>query len=86
MSNVDNSQKSIRELFTGVYGYNAPYTPMTADLKDRVAIITGATGMIGGAAADLFAASGAKVIITGRKDDKGAEKVKEIAKPKFEFM
>jgi len=73
-----SNDKSIRELFTGIYGYNAPYNPMTADVKDRVAIITGATGMIGGAAADLFAASGAKVIITGRKDDKGAEKVKEI--------
>jgi len=78
MKNVDRTKDPIRDIFKDVYGYNAPYTPMTADLKDRVAIITGATGMIGGAAADLFAASGAKVIITGRKDDIGAEKVKEI--------
>ena len=43
------------------------------DLKDKVAIITGATKGIGRSTAILFARSGAKVIATGRSEDAGAE-------------
>ena len=42
------------------------------DLKDKVAIITGATKGIGRSTAILFARSGAKVIATGRSEDAGA--------------
>ncbi|MEO0981289.1 MAG: glucose 1-dehydrogenase [Pseudomonadota bacterium] len=44
-----------------------------AELKDKVAIITGATKGMGRSAAQLFAQSGAKVIATGRDEAAGAE-------------
>ncbi|KFL46559.1 SDR-family protein [Sphingobium sp. ba1] len=39
-------------------------------VKDKVAIVTGGTGGIGGAVAELFLERGAKVIITGRNQEK----------------
>jgi len=51
---------------------------MKADLKGRVAIITGATGMIGGAAASILAKSGARIALWGRNDEAGARKTLEI--------
>ena len=42
-------------------------------LKDRVAIVTGATSGIGEASALLFAAEGARVTVTGRDDARGAK-------------
>ena len=47
-------------------------------LTDRVAIITGATSGIGNATAVLFAREGAKVVITGRRRDRGEGVVSEI--------
>lgn len=47
-------------------------------LTDRIAIITGATSGIGKATAILFAQEGAKVVITGRRQDRGEEVVSEI--------
>ena len=48
-------------------------------LKDRIAIITGATSGIGEASALLFAAEGAKVTVTGRDDARGRNVVAAIA-------
>jgi len=48
-------------------------------LKDRVAIITGATSGIGEASARLFAEEGARVMVTGRDDDRGRKVVAAIA-------
>jgi NAD(P)-dependent dehydrogenase (short-subunit alcohol dehydrogenase family) len=49
------------------------------DLKDRVAIVTGASSGIGGATARILAASGAKVVINYLKNEKGAlESAREI--------
>jgi NAD(P)-dependent dehydrogenase (short-subunit alcohol dehydrogenase family) len=47
-------------------------------LTDRVAIVTGATSGIGKATAILFAHEGAKVVITGRRRDRGEEVVSEF--------
>ncbi len=42
-------------------------------LENKVVIITGATSGIGAAAAKLFASEGAKVVITGRRQERGRE-------------
>ena len=74
----DRANDSFEQIFEGVYGYHKPYKHMTADLKDRVALITGASGMIGGATAELMAASGAKIAIWDINDEAGAERVAAI--------
>lgn len=42
-------------------------------LKDKVAVITGATSGIGQAAAEIFVREGARVVLAGRRDDLGQE-------------
>lgn len=77
--NYDREKDCIGKIFDGVYGYNKPYNHATADLKGRVAIITGGAGMIGFASAKLLAASGCHICIFDLVDDEiGAEKVREI--------
>ncbi len=77
---VDRKKHTLQEIFTGVYGYNKPYTAMKANLNGRIALITGAGGMIGGAAASLMAASGATIAVWDIRDDAGEKKVQEIVK------
>jgi len=48
-------------------------------LKDRVAIITGATSGLGEAAALLFAEEGAKVAVSGRNEERGRKVATAIA-------
>lgn len=48
---------------------------MTAELQGRVAIVTGGTSGIGRDAAVLFAKSGAKVVVAGRREAEGKETI-----------
>ena len=48
-------------------------------LKDKVAIVTGSTSGIGIGIARLYAAEGAKVVICGRRKEKGQAVVDMIA-------
>jgi len=47
-------------------------------LENKIALVTGATSGIGEAVAKMFAAEGAKVIATGRNNEKGGLLVEEI--------
>jgi len=47
-------------------------------LKDKVAVVTGGTGVLGGAIAHGLAAAGAKVAILGRRAERAAEVAEEI--------
>jgi NAD(P)-dependent dehydrogenase (short-subunit alcohol dehydrogenase family) len=51
---------------------------MTAELKDKVALVTGGTSGIGREAAVLFAKAGAKVVLSGRREKEGNETISLI--------
>ncbi|RWS21470.1 hypothetical protein B4U80_14914 [Leptotrombidium deliense] len=42
---------------------------MFDDIKDKVVLITGATGALGNITAEVFASYGCKLVLTGRKED-----------------
>ena len=55
-------------------------------LKDKVAIITGSTSGMGRATAYLFAKEGAKVVVTGRNEQRAKEVVDNIKAEGYEAM
>jgi NAD(P)-dependent dehydrogenase (short-subunit alcohol dehydrogenase family) len=48
------------------------------DLHDEVAAVIGGTGALGGAMADALAASGARVAVIGRNEERGSQRVQSI--------
>jgi len=48
------------------------------DLTGEVAVVIGATGVLGGALAEGLAEAGAKVAVVGRNSDRGEARVKRI--------
>ena len=48
------------------------------DLKNEVAVVIGATGVLGGALAEGLASAGAKVAVLGRNSERGQERVRKI--------
>lgn len=50
------------------------------DLQDEVAVVIGGTGGLGGAMADALAAAGAQVVVVGRSQERGNERVRAIEK------
>ncbi len=53
---------------------SSPYAPGTLfSLQGKVAVVTGGTGVLGGAMAHGLAAAGARVAVLGRRVDKAAE-------------
>src|SRR5699024_11551492 len=48
------------------------------DLTNKVIVISGGTGVLGGSWASALANAGAKIAVLGRNEKKAAEKVKEI--------
>jgi len=55
-------------------------------LKDKVALVTGGTGVLGSEMAHALAAAGAKVAVLGRNNQKGNEVVRSIEKAKGAAM
>jgi NAD(P)-dependent dehydrogenase (short-subunit alcohol dehydrogenase family) len=49
-------------------------------LEEKVAVITGGTSGIGARAAEVFVANGAKVVIAGRRQDRGEELARMISR------
>lgn len=52
--------------------------PNLFDLTGEIAVVIGATGVLGGALAEGLAASGAKVAVMGRNEERGQARVKSI--------
>jgi len=48
------------------------------NLNGEVAVVIGATGVLGGALAEGLAAAGAKIAVLGRNEERGQARVKAI--------
>ena len=56
------------------------------DITDRVAVVTGGYGVLGGSVADALAGAGAKVAILGRSREAGEEKAEALRRSGAEAM
>ncbi|MEX2172850.1 MAG: SDR family oxidoreductase [Pirellulaceae bacterium] len=57
---------------------SAEYLQQLFGLENQVAVVIGGTGVLGGALADGLAQAGAKVVVSGRSQKRGAERVSAI--------
>lgn len=53
-------------------------SPNLFDLSGQTALVIGATGVLGGAMADALAAAGARVLVTGRNEERAQARVEAI--------
>lgn len=70
----------------GIKRLNIAYTLYGNVLKDKVVLITGGSSGIGLAMAKKFAESGAKVIITGRNENKLIDAIKSIGTSSVKYL
>jgi NAD(P)-dependent dehydrogenase (short-subunit alcohol dehydrogenase family) len=56
------------------------------ELKDRVAVVTGGYGVLGGSLAEALAAAGARVAVLGRNRESGERKAEELRKTGAQAM
>src|SRR5687768_1306441 len=57
---------------------SADYLQQLFGLDGQVAVVIGGTGVLGGALAEGIAQAGAKVVVAGRSQERGAERVQNI--------
>ncbi len=57
---------------------SADYLQQLFGLDNQVAVVIGGTGVLGGALAEGIAQAGAKVVVAGRSEERGQERVKGI--------
>lgn len=57
---------------------SAEYLQQLFGLDNQVAVVIGGTGVLGGALAEGIAQAGAKVVVAGRSQERGQERVKDI--------
>ena len=55
-------------------------------LKDKVAIVTGSTSGMGRAIAEMYAREGAKVVVTGRNEERAKAVVDKIKSEGYEAI
>jgi NAD(P)-dependent dehydrogenase (short-subunit alcohol dehydrogenase family) len=63
---------------TGVHLMSADFLTQLFGLNDRVAVVIGGTGVLGGALCDGLGAAGAHVVVAGRSAERGEQRVKAI--------
>ena len=59
---------------------SAKYLEEMFGLSGQVAVVTGGTGVLGGALADGLAQAGATVVVAGNSAERGEERVRKIEK------
>ena len=68
----------LQALATGGHGKDTQRMSNLFDLKGDVAVVIGATGVLGGALAEGLAAAGAAVAVVGRNEERGLARVESI--------
>src|SRR5947207_1741887 len=48
------------------------------NLENEIAVVLGGTGVLGGAMAEALAGAGARVVVVGRSEERGRERVRSI--------